>query len=1159
VTFIAGELAAVLRLNGKQLFDSGLADSGQKFKRLEALGQKSMSVIDSGLRTAGFALGTATAGAAALGASVFAAGASYNVLQQNSRVALGTLLGGAEKANAQMDKLDAFAKNSPFSKGVFIQAQQQMIGFGIETSKVIPYLDAIQNQVAAIGGSNQDIADVTSIVAKIRSSATLGQEDLNQLADKGINAAALIAEANGQTEQEFRDSIFGSPIKGPEALAGLDAMMESMQKKFGGTTSKVKEQWTGAADRIKAATRDIGATLARPFIDPNGGGQAVVWGNQVADVLRAIEKQTGPITSWAVGKLNPAFSRTSEILVGVKEGIAGLDMSGSNIDVQLGRLSTYAPGLAAVAGGLLAMGTQLPILARLGISINPVLGGILGLVAASPELRAAGKDFFTALSPLLPVASELAAVLGRSLASVLPIVADGITGAAEAVVPLVEAIADAPPEFLAFIGVAALLTLGLAKLGVTAGTTAAASSGLIGAWRGAQAAAVAAGTSTGIAATSLGVATTAAGKFGTAMKVAFLGNPIGLILTVITTAVGLFAAANADAEEKVAAHKSAVADFRGVLQGTTGDLEQQTRQMIANNAVQDDTTDALGKAGIASKTYVDAVMGSSEAQASMTRSLIQKRKAVVEGTDAERKAQNIARDLGISYETVIGASLGVGTSQREMKAAMEASNTTSFEVESRARRVNSALGDQDKASSKIAESMRAQSRALADAVAEQDAYNAAIGEGAAGMSAAELSNAALNESLLTIRDSAAEVPDRISAIKDALDELKGGAQSVADAERDLNETTQNLMDAFTQTDDAGKNMAASLVDGAGKIDTTTTAGRNLYDQVSTLNDEMLNAQILAYENAKATGNTAGAYDAAVAAAAPYQKALHDAGVAAGLSDIQIANMQGTLLATPEVTAFLLSDEGTIDQSVGGLIGLAQQIMSTPDKTITITEPMSPAVKKRLEDLGFTVKTMPDGKTITVTAPNGATVDGVLRSINANSNDVTKKVTTWYDVLYTNGAPGSNGAPLGIAKRPSANGNLFGSPGVAQAFANGGFPTGMYKAGPKALYKFAEPETRWEAFISGKPGQEDRNRAILGEAAERLGMAVVKKRQASAGAAGSVARVSGGSAEDAPRAPLVVQLVVTVDEAGVMRVVRQAATEAADDVVVELITDATGRR
>jgi hypothetical protein len=70
--------------------------------------------------------------------------------------------------------------------------------------------------------------------------------------------------------------------------------------------------------------------------------------------------------------------------------------------------------------------------------------------------------------------------------------------------------------------------------------------------------------------------------------------------------------------------------------------------------------------------------------------------------------------------------------------------------------------------------------------------------------------------------------------------------------------------------------------------------------------------------------------------------------------------------------------------------------------------------------------------------------------------------------------------LGLVAAASADGNMF-------SYANGGIAEGIYKGRPGSLYKFAEPETRWEAFISGKRGQESRNIAIWQEAGRRLGV------------------------------------------------------------------------
>jgi TP901 family phage tail tape measure protein len=68
---------------------------------------------------------------------------------------------------------------------------------------------------------------------------------------------------------------------------------------------------------------------------------------------------------------------------------------------------------------------------------------------------------------------------------------------------------------------------------------------------------------------------------------------------------------------------------------------------------------------------------------------------------------------------------------------------------------------------------------------------------------------------------------------------------------------------------------------------------------------------------------------------------------------------------------------------------------------------------------------------------------------------------------------------------SGRGGTFANGGV-RAYASGGVSSGIYPGGTP-IYKFAEPETRWEAFISGKPSENAANRGYVLDAASRLGM------------------------------------------------------------------------
>jgi tape measure domain-containing protein len=221
----------------------------------------------------------------AVGVAALRTGIQYNTLQQTTRAALTTLLGSAEAANAQMDKLDDFARNSPFAKQTFITAQQQMLGFGVAAEDVLPALDAIQNAVAAFGGSNQQISAIAEIMSRIKSEGRLSGDALQRLGYYGIDAAQVIGSQMGKTSAEIRD--MASKPGGIPVDQIWDPLVNGLQEKFGGAADNVKQTFAGAMDRMKAAWRDFSSELASPLVDPNGNGGALIdLFNWTADMMR---------------------------------------------------------------------------------------------------------------------------------------------------------------------------------------------------------------------------------------------------------------------------------------------------------------------------------------------------------------------------------------------------------------------------------------------------------------------------------------------------------------------------------------------------------------------------------------------------------------------------------------------------------------------------------------------------------------------------------------------------------------------------------------------------------------------------------------------------------------------------------------------------------
>jgi len=234
---------------------------------------------------------------AAIAATAFAVqlvrvGVEYNTLVQQASAAFETILGSADEAQALLASIAEFASTSPFPRQAFIEATQQLLAFGFAADEVIPTLDAIQQAIAAAGGTTVDLQEVVRIFAQIRSTGRLTAEDLNQLGIRGINAAELIGQAFGQTAGEIRDSITAGTLDADEALA---ALTEQIGTRFEGATDRVRDTFLGTIDRIRAALRDLSALLTSGFVDPTGGGAAIEIGNQLADELRGLETAIGPL------------------------------------------------------------------------------------------------------------------------------------------------------------------------------------------------------------------------------------------------------------------------------------------------------------------------------------------------------------------------------------------------------------------------------------------------------------------------------------------------------------------------------------------------------------------------------------------------------------------------------------------------------------------------------------------------------------------------------------------------------------------------------------------------------------------------------------------------------------------------------------------------
>lgn len=913
-------------------------------------GEKSSSRLGSAMGTAGKAIGALTAAAAVGGVALLTnalkTGVAYNQLEQTARISYKTILGSTEAAAEMMEKVAAFAKTSPFPRQAFISGTQQLLSFGMEAEKIIPTLSAIQDAVAAAGGGAQDIDEIVQILAKITSTGKITAVSLNQLGLRGVDAAKLIGEGMGKSGNEIREAITDGALDAGEAV---DVLVAQMSKSFDGAAAGVKDTWVGSVDRIKGAWRDISSIIAEPFVHKAGGGLALDWANSLADALRAAEGKTGPLVDVMMDRLKPAFDQVLPAIGRVKDGINSWDVS--TIDGQLDSLAKNGPVLGAVAAAFVAMGTQLPILQKLGLAMNPMVAGIVALIALSPELRGAFGDFIGALSPLLPVVKQtgqalidtatavlvtLAPALGELLLAVAPVAVQfgealgpAAVAVAQALVPVAQVVADAAtavsklptPVMAAVLAFAAVIAL-RGPIGAALGAMGTA----FGVLRTQMATsrAIAAETGGAISVMSATSAAAAAGVtgLGTAMKVAFLTNPIGIVITGIGLALGGLMMYQSGAAEKAQEHSLAVQSLTDALRESNGVMDESVQKVLAQQLADE------------------------------------------KGTRSKESAISLFRELGVSQQEMNTAILEGGPALDTLRQKL----TDIAENDTRRGYGGSGyFGDTANKAHDARDALDKYSGASTEAVRNaKDLEWANKGT----KSAIEGETAALEANIAKKQEAAGTTLSQSQAELRYAETKKRSAEQIENAADMWNYGTETLN---IHTEAQQKN--------AGALLETATSARQVIDAQKRNN--------VSGEELRTT--VAGLRDDFVQQAVASGVAEHQANI--------LANSYG--LIPDEVVTDVQIKNAEAEQALNDL---AKKIQDTPDKTITIDEPDSPVIMEALKLLGYEIERLPNGQikvTETGSVEAGDKIDGIANKkrtaeILAEAN--TNVAETWLNDL-----------------------------------------------------------------------------------------------------------------------------------------------------------------
>lgn len=394
---------------------------------------------------------------------------------------------------------------------------------------------------------------------------------------------------------------------------------------------------------------------------------------------------------------------------------------------------------------------------------------------------------------------------------------------------------------------------------------------------------------------------------------------------------------------------------------------------------------------------------------------------------------------------------------------------------------------------------------------DQTLLNIALGNGEWGAAADGADNT--SESLDGVQESAEATSEAISDLKDRIEGFGKATLDSRSAQRDFEAALDDAQSALEKNGrtldihtEKGRANQAALDDIA---ESSSKLAQAKLDEGASVEDV---SQIVADGRQKYI-------DMAVAMGMPMDEATRLADTVFVSAESMKASIGAVDAAQIQDKGFEVSDENTIALTEGNLSRLRETINSTPNKEITITEPMSPGIISALKNLGYHVTSLPDG-TVHVSASG---VDTTSKDIDWAAREREARIKVFLDNVGGTNAPFKN-----------ADGNIY---APTKRYAWGGIEThdAQFSIANGLQRLWGEPETGGEAYIPLSPGKRARSLSITEAVAGMFGYDLVPrgtKRVAFAdgGTVGAASTSSSKQTLTADLRPIVVNLEMIVNGA-----------------------------
>jgi tape measure domain-containing protein len=258
-------------------------------------------------------------------------GIKMNATLEESKARWTTLLKSSKKAEKQMAWMKKYAKMTPFDYEGVDRTATSLMGMGMSLKEVNQWLPTLGDAAAVLGGGTETVMGLGLALGQMNAKGKVSAEEMQQLAERGVNAWQMLADGMGLTQAEVRKLSEDGKLLAKDALP---LIYEGMKKTFGGGTANLMKSTTGQAMEARETFSWLAQTLTSSAYDWFG-----------ATVLPLINKGLATLVEMFSGGLFQGFEKLWDSSTKVQ--VVLLALAGIIMGALIGAIFALAPAIVS--------------------------------------------------------------------------------------------------------------------------------------------------------------------------------------------------------------------------------------------------------------------------------------------------------------------------------------------------------------------------------------------------------------------------------------------------------------------------------------------------------------------------------------------------------------------------------------------------------------------------------------------------------------------------------------------------------------------------------------------------------------------------------------------------------------------------------------------